>query len=130
MGLNDEGPAAMAGLEEGNRIASINGVDLRVAREDAGDAMIASAKVRRLQRELEKVKNQHRASTIMQRQTVAAKAGQLHHYRVMHGDIAEINNDLDGFMAVTREDILRVAREYITPGNRTTMVVRPAESST
>ena len=56
MGLDDDGPAARAGLEEGNRIASINGVDLRVAREDAGDAAIASAKVRRLQRELEKVK--------------------------------------------------------------------------
>lgn len=54
--LDDDGPAVKAGLEEGNRIAAINGVDLRVAREDAGDALIGSAKVRRLQRELEKVK--------------------------------------------------------------------------
>jgi predicted metalloprotease with PDZ domain len=56
MGLDDEGPAAKAGLEEGNRIQSINGVDLRVGREDAGDAYLGSTKVRRLQRELEKVK--------------------------------------------------------------------------
>jgi len=56
MALNDDGPAVKAGLEEGNRIAAINGVDLRVPREDAGDALIGSAKVRRLQRELEKVK--------------------------------------------------------------------------
>lgn len=56
MGLDDEGPAAKAGLEEGNRIAAINGVDLRVAREDAGDEVISSARVRRLHRELEKVK--------------------------------------------------------------------------
>lgn len=56
MGLDDDGPAAKAGLEEGNRIAAINGVDLRVAREDAGDEFIASARVRRLHRELEKVK--------------------------------------------------------------------------
>ena len=56
MALDDEGPAVKAGLEEGNRIAAINGVDLRVPREDAGDALIGSAKVRRLQRELEKVK--------------------------------------------------------------------------
>lgn len=56
MGLDDEGPAAKAGIEEGNRIAAINGVDLRVSRDDAGDEYISSAKVRRLQRELAKVK--------------------------------------------------------------------------
>jgi S1-C subfamily serine protease len=55
MGLDDEGPAAKAGIEEGNRIAAINGVDLRVPRDDAGDEMLASARVRRLHRELEKV---------------------------------------------------------------------------
>lgn len=56
VGLNDDGPAAKAGLEEGNRIASIGAVDLRVGREDAGDAMLAGVKVQRLQRELEKIK--------------------------------------------------------------------------
>jgi S1-C subfamily serine protease len=56
MGLEDDGPAAKAGLEEGNRVASINGVDLRVSREDAGDEFMANARVRRLHRELEKVK--------------------------------------------------------------------------
>jgi S1-C subfamily serine protease len=56
MGLDDEGPAAKAGIEEGNRIAAINGVDLRVPRDDAGDEMLASSRVRRLHRELEKVR--------------------------------------------------------------------------
>ena len=54
--LDDNGPAAKAGLEEGNRIAGIGTVDLRVSREDAGDAMIASVKSQRLQRELDKLK--------------------------------------------------------------------------
>jgi serine protease Do len=56
MGVDDEAPAARAGIEEGNRIASINGVDLRVAPADAGDEFIASAKASRLYREMEKVK--------------------------------------------------------------------------
>jgi S1-C subfamily serine protease len=56
MGIDDDGPAAKAGLEEGNRVQAINGVDLRVGREDAGDAYMGSSKVRRLQRELEKAK--------------------------------------------------------------------------
>lgn len=52
MSVNDSGPAARAGLEEGNRIASINGVDLRVNSADAGDDYMASSKMRRLQREI------------------------------------------------------------------------------
>ncbi|MEX2155012.1 MAG: PDZ domain-containing protein [Gemmatimonadaceae bacterium] len=56
MWLDDDGPAAKAGLEEGNRIAAINNVDLRVSRDDAGDEMISGVKQQRLQRELEKLK--------------------------------------------------------------------------
>jgi S1-C subfamily serine protease len=54
--VQDSTPAAAAGLEEGNRIAAINGVDLRVAREDAGDNFIASARAQRLMREVSKLK--------------------------------------------------------------------------
>lgn len=56
MWLDDDGPAAKAGIEEGNRIAAIGTVDLRVSRDDAGDDMISGVKVQRLQRELEKLK--------------------------------------------------------------------------
>jgi len=56
MWADDNGPAVKAGIEEGNRIAAINNVDLRVSREDAGDEFVSSAKVQRLQRELEKLK--------------------------------------------------------------------------
>lgn len=54
--LASDGPAEKAGLEEGDRIAAINGVDLRVAREDVGDWAASTARMRRLTRELEKMK--------------------------------------------------------------------------
>lgn len=53
--VTDDGPAAKAGIIEGDRIAAINGVSLRVAREDAGDDQVAMAKANRLRSELEKV---------------------------------------------------------------------------
>lgn len=56
VGITDDGPSARAGIEEGDRIASINGVELRVAREDAGDWQASSARINRLHREMEKVK--------------------------------------------------------------------------
>jgi hypothetical protein len=52
MYVDDSGPAARAGIEEGNRIAAINGIDLRVDREDATDGDASMSKVRRLQREV------------------------------------------------------------------------------
>jgi S1-C subfamily serine protease len=52
MSVSDSSPASKAGIEEGNRIAAINGVNLRVAREDAGDRTLGSTKAQRLQREV------------------------------------------------------------------------------
>jgi len=56
MSVVDSSPAARAGLEEGNRIAAINGVNLRVAREDADDPGVGSAKAQRLRREVSQLK--------------------------------------------------------------------------
>lgn len=56
MSVSDSTPAAKAGIEEGNRIAAINGVNLRVAREDAGDRWLSSTKSQRLQREIQALK--------------------------------------------------------------------------
>ena len=50
------GPADKAGIEEGNRIASINGVSLRLSAADAGEGDMDGIANRRLIRELEKVK--------------------------------------------------------------------------
>ena len=54
--VTENGPADKAGISEGDRIASINGVDLRVPKEDVGDMSIASARISRLEREVRKLK--------------------------------------------------------------------------
>ena len=57
MGVEDGGPAAKAGIEEGSRIASINGVDLRMRRSaDDEDFVIRSSPAVKLERELSKVR--------------------------------------------------------------------------
>jgi hypothetical protein len=56
LSVPDSTPAARAGLEEGNRIAAINGVNLRVSREDAGERYLSTAKARRLQTEISQLK--------------------------------------------------------------------------
>lgn len=56
MSVADSSTASRAGIEEGNRIAAINGINLRVAHEDAGDRYLSSAKAQRLQREVSQLK--------------------------------------------------------------------------
>lgn len=53
--VSEDGPLAKAGVFEGSRIASINGVDLRVPAADVGDDFMTSSRVRRLTREIEKL---------------------------------------------------------------------------
>ncbi len=52
----EDGPADKAGIVEGDRMASINGVDLRTPKEDLGDGWVSSSRVQRLQREVRKLK--------------------------------------------------------------------------
>jgi predicted metalloprotease with PDZ domain len=56
MSVDDGGPAAKAGIEEGNRIAAINGVDVRARRGDEDDWSLRSASLNRLQREIQRVR--------------------------------------------------------------------------
>lgn len=53
--VTSEGPAEKAGIVEGDRIAQINGIDLRVPREDVEDTPSRMARVTRFNRELQKV---------------------------------------------------------------------------
>jgi predicted Zn-dependent peptidase len=74
--------------------------------------------------ELEKAKNALRAGFIASRETTLGKAEELHHYRTFHNAIDEINTDLDRLLAVTIDDVKRVANTYLDPTNLTLLIVR------
>jgi C-terminal processing protease CtpA/Prc len=56
MGVVDGGPAAKAGIEEGSRIVSINGVDLRASHPSDEDSFFRASNVGRLEREVSRLK--------------------------------------------------------------------------
>lgn len=53
--VTPDGPAEKAGIVEGDRIASINGVDLRVPAADVDDSYTAGLAAHRLMREMQKL---------------------------------------------------------------------------
>ena len=76
--------------------------------------------------ELDKALSQRRAAEVMGRLQARSKAEELQRLVLHHGDPFRVNGELERYEAVTREDIRRVARTYLTPGNRTVVVARPA----
>ena len=74
--------------------------------------------------ELTKAKNTFRAGYIHTRETTLGRAEALHHYDMFHGSVAEINADLERYLAVTADDIRRVATRYLDPANAVVIVVR------
>ena len=79
--------------------------------------------------ELDKVRTQFKSSFIEGRQTVMNKAENIQHYIRFHGDLSVINTDLDRYMAVSAQDIQRVAQKYLRADNRTMVVAAPPQNS-
>ncbi|HYR84242.1 MAG TPA: pitrilysin family protein [Terriglobia bacterium] len=75
--------------------------------------------------ELEKAKNKMRGEYAFGRESVQEKAQSLGHAAVIHRDTATVNKEYELFMKVTKEDIMRVAKTYFRPENRTVLVVTP-----
>lgn len=75
--------------------------------------------------ELTKIRNQEETSFIEKNSSVQGKAIQLANYHVFFGDANLINSEIDKFMAVTKEDLRRVAQQYLTEKNRIVLYYVP-----
>ena len=106
-----------SGLNIAFAIANI-GVDSKALE----DAMIAE--IERVQKELiseqefQKLRNQTENNFITGNSTMVGIAESLANYEMYFGDANLINTELDRYMNVTREDIQRVAKKYLTEDNR------------
>lgn len=72
-------------------------------------------------KELEKVKNQTESSMTFGKQRVDQKADLLAHYVTLRGDPHQLNREIERYLQVTLQDIVRVARQYLTKTNRTVL---------
>src|SRR6266536_93408 len=113
------GPGVLVALAIANQGVGVERLDTLVAAQlDSIRAMGVTPE------ELTKARNTFRAGYIQARETTLGKAEALHHYDMFHGSVAEINADLERYLAVTADDIRRVATTYLDPANAVVIVVR------
>lgn len=79
--------------------------------------------------ELRKAMSQRRAAEVTGRLRAQSKAEELQRLMLHHGDPFLVNRELARYEAVTLDDVRRVARTYLTPGNRTVVIARPATAT-
>ena len=79
--------------------------------------------------ELTRAKNQFRAQQIDERETTFGRAEALQHYSLFHSGPADINTDLDRYLAVSAADIRRVAKKYLDPANAVIVTVKPGAAA-
>jgi predicted Zn-dependent peptidase len=93
------------------------------------DAMIATIQNELVsQEEFEKIKNQMENDIVSSNSTVAGIAENLANNYVYYGSTNRINTLMDGYNKVTREDIQRVAKKYLTQDARLILYYLPKEN--
>jgi zinc protease len=114
------GPGALVALAIANQGVAIDSLDAGLAREvarlAAGDVSEA---------ELAKARNQYLASRVQQQQISFYLAEAVHTAAMFLGDPAAVNTDAARYMAVTVDDLRRVAARYLTPANSLVLLVTP-----
>jgi len=75
--------------------------------------------------DFQKLRNQIESNFISSNSGVAGIAESLANYHMYFGDADLINSEIDKYLAVTREDIQRVANTYFTPDNRVSLFYVP-----
>ncbi len=75
--------------------------------------------------EFQKIRNQRESEFIQKNSSVQGKAVELAMYHLFFGDANLVNTELARYMKVTREDIRRVAQQYLTPDSRTVLYYLP-----
>lgn len=118
LGLEDPGVAIAFGIAN-------MGVDILEVEESI------NAQIEKVQNELisdkefQKLKNQTENDFISGNSRIAGIAESLANYKMYFGDTNLINNELERYLAVTKEDIQRVAKKYYNKNNRVTLHYLP-----
>lgn len=97
--------------------------------ESSIDAEIEKAQKELLtDKEFEKLRNQVEVDFVTRNSTMAGIAESLSDYHIYYKDANLINTELQRYMSVTKEDIQRVANQYLTKDKRVVLYYLPKQT--
>lgn len=79
--------------------------------------------------ELQKAKNQLESEFVMSMVSNEDRAVQVGYFEIDTGDYMNIYKEAEGYQKVTAEEVMRVAKKYLTDRNRTVIVLVPESPS-
>jgi zinc protease len=80
------------------------------------------------EREFEKLQNTFENRFVNSNSSIAGIAGSLATYSMLYGDTNLINNEIDIYRSITREEIQEVAKKYLNPNQRLVLRYTPKNS--
>lgn len=120
LGLEDPGLKIIFGLPN-------MGVEMK-ALEQGLEVQLAKVRTDLIsEREFQKLRNQVESTLVNSNNTIASRATTLANNHLLHGNAGRINTALDRYMEVTREDIRRVAQEYLKKEYRVVLYYLPKQ---
>ena len=116
-------------LEDGGLFITIGLANVGKSPEDLEKGMEAEIEKATTEliseKEYAKLQNQMENSFVSSNSTVAGIAESLADYHVYYGDANLINSEIEKYRSVSREDIMNVAKKYLTKDNRVTLYYLP-----
>jgi zinc protease len=128
--------SASAGTDDrrGADLFTIN-VKLADGKKTADVASVVEAEVKSLSTrgpsdaEIEKARRQIQTSLVLSIQSNGARARKLADYELFTGDATQFNGEMAKYLAVTKDDVKRVAAQYLGPTRRSIVETYPAGSA-
>jgi len=77
------------------------------------------------EREFQKARNMAETNFVTSNARMSTIADNLAEYHIFHGDAGLINTEIERYMSVTPDDIVRVAKEYLRNDNRVVLYYLP-----
>ena len=111
------------------KILRVNLSDSSIRTEEIDEEIVKLQTNLISERDYQKLQNRFENQFVNSNSSIEGIANSLARYHMLYGDTNLINNEIDIFRSITREEIQAVAKKYLTPDKRLILEYLPEEKT-